>query len=209
MSKPKLLIFASGTKTGGGSGFEKLVLNEKVGILNAEIIGVVTNHRNGGVAKISDKYGVHKIITSESLDLRKSESNNVLNIYSDIFTVYKPDYVMLSGWIFRIPAPFCGTNILNIHPGPIVDGIDKGKYGKFIHEAIIKAFKEHKIFYTGVTIHIVDKIYDNGKIIFFNRIEILDNDTPETLAARVNEIEHKWQSYVLNCYMHGFDIEIE
>ena len=58
MSRPKLFIFASGTATGGGSGFEKLVTASRNGVLDADIVGVVSNHEHGGVRERAERLGV-------------------------------------------------------------------------------------------------------------------------------------------------------
>ena len=57
-NKKKIIIFASGTKDGGGSGFENLVNAAGNGILNAEILAVVSNHENGGVRERADRLGI-------------------------------------------------------------------------------------------------------------------------------------------------------
>ena len=90
MSKPKILIFASGSAEGGGSGFENLVLSSKDGLLDADIVAVVSNHANGGVRARADNLGVPflhfpKPWTGESYQRLAAESG--------------ADFFALSGWL--------------------------------------------------------------------------------------------------------------
>src|SRR6266853_3160370 len=90
MKKPKLIIFASGTKTGGGSGFENLVKSNrsKSGDLNADIVAVVSNHEHGGVREKADRLKVPFIYFTEPWTSDK---------YQEIAS--KADFVALSGWL--------------------------------------------------------------------------------------------------------------
>ncbi len=77
-------------------------------------------------------------------------------------------------------------------------------YGHRVHEAVIAAYRQGRITQSAVTMHFVDDVaYDNGPIIFRMPVLIRPEDTPETLARRVNEKERSWQSYILNLVVHG------
>ena len=79
------------------------------------------------------------------------------------------------------------SKILNIHPSLLPKFGGQGFYGLKVHKAVIDS-KEN---YTGITIHFVDNEYDTGNIIYQEKINVMDNDTPETLSKRVLRLEHK------------------
>jgi len=189
----KLLVFASGTKDGGGSGFQKLVDSSRNGILDAEIVAVVSNHENGGVRQKTEALSIPFIyfpLPREAEDYQK--------IVSDT----QADFVTLSGWL-KLVKGLDPAKTINIHPGPLPRFGGPGMYGHYVHEAVIKAFKAGEIKHSAVTMHFVTEKYDEGPIIFRYPIEIKFNDTPETLAERVNKVEHEWQPRITNLVVKG------
>ena len=77
--------------------------------------------------------------------------------------------------------------MINIHPALLPKYGGKGMYGQFVHEAVIA----HKETETGITIHYVDDVYDHGQIILQATCPVAEDDTPETLAKKVQAIEHR------------------
>ena len=73
-------------------------------------------------------------------------------------------------------------------------------YGNFVHEAVIKSGETK----TGITIHVVDELYDNGRIVFTATCPVLPNDTPETLAQRIHQLEHQYYPKVIEEYIENF-----
>lgn len=193
MKKPKLLIFASGSKDGGGSGFEKLVEATKNGILDAEIVAVVSNHEQGGVRERADRLGIPFLHfpgpwTGEQ--------------YQGIVKKVDADYVALSGWL----KPVVGLDsrkTFNIHPGVLPRFGGKGMYGHFVHEATIEAYKRGEVTHSAVTMHFVTEGYDEGPKCFECLLSILSDDDAGSLAKRVNALEHEWQPKITNMIVHG------
>jgi len=186
----KILIFASGSKDGGGSGFQELVENSKTGVLDAEIVAVVSNHESGGVRQKADNLGVPFVY------FKKGDE------YSEIIDRYKPDLVCLSGWL-KLVFGLNPKSTINIHPGALPQFGGAGMYGRFVHKKVIEEFKKGSIKETAVSMHFVTEEYDEGPIFFKYPILIRTNDTPETLAERVNKIEHSWQSHITNLVVQG------
>lgn len=191
--KPKILVFASGTKTGGGSGFEELIENSKTGVLNAEIAGVVSNYPDGGVASIARREGVEFLHFSGPY---------VTEEYRKVIEASQADFVVLSGWLKLIEGNDPAKTI-NIHPGPLPELGGNGMYGIHVSEAAIKLFKEGKLKYSAVSMHFVTPKYDEGPVFFKYPVIIKEDDTPETLFARVNKVEHGWQSFITNLVVNG------
>ena len=191
--KPKLIIFASGTATSGGSGFEKLCLAKQSGELNAEIVAVVSNRENGGVRKHAQTYGIPFIYfngpwTSEE--------------YQKIIKDTGAEYVSLSGGL-RLLTGLDPRKTFNIHPGPLPQFGGQGMYGHHVHEAVMDAYHKGEATHSGVTMHFVTGEYDKGPTILSIPIEISPDDTPETLGKKVNQQEHLWQAKITDMVVNG------
>ncbi len=200
MNKPRIIVFASGTEEGGGSGFRKLVEASRAGILDAKIVGVVSNHENGGVWE-----------KAEELDIPFIHFRGPWNAegYQRIARESKADFFALSGWLKLVSGLDSRTNfnsqtVFNIHPGPLPEFGGPGLYGHHVHEAVMTAFRRGEISHSAVSMHFVTEKYDLGPIFFQTKVCIKDDDTPETLARRVNHCEHMYQAEVTNLVVNGF-----
>lgn len=195
--KPKLLVFASGTKTGGGSGFENLVLASRDGRLGADIVAVVSNHENGGVRERADRLEIFYQHFSAPFTADK---------YQALVRDTGADYVALSGWL-KLVEGLDPRTTFNIHPGLLVDGPGEfgghGMYGHHVHEAAIRAYQEGRITHSGLSMHFVTKEVDGGPVFFRCHVPIDTEDTPEILAHRVNVNEHTYQPFITNLVVSG------
>jgi phosphoribosylglycinamide formyltransferase 1 len=192
--KPYVLVFASGTKTGGGSGFETLVRASRSTppILDAWISGVVTSHGDGGVWQKARVWGIPAAYWAGPYAALG---------YQNFVRYFGADYVMLSGWL-KLAAGLDPARTVNIHPGPLPRFGGPKLYGHFVHEAVMAAYRRGEITHSAVTMHFVDAAYDRGPVFFTHPVPIEPQDTPATLAARVNRAEHAWQARVLNYLVH-------
>ena len=96
------------------------------------------------------------------------------------------DLVVMGGFLKRAPVPadFAGR-VVNIHPSLLPAFGGQGMYGDRVHRAVI----ERGCKVTGVTVHFVDDEYDHGPILWQQPCPVFDDDTPESLATRVFELE--------------------
>jgi phosphoribosylglycinamide formyltransferase-1 len=181
--KPKIIVFSSGTKDGGGSGFENLVVQGRENSdVNYEIVAVVSNHENGGVKERADKLGVPFIHFEKPFTAER---------YQEIVESSGASLVALSGWL-KLVSGLDPKSTINIHPGnPETYGGD-GMYGDHVHKAVL----ENKEEYTQVAMHFVTPVYDEGPIFFRMPVEVKSDDTVDTLRARVNQAEHKYQPLI-------------
>lgn len=211
-NKKKIIVFASGTKDGGGSGFENLVNASRDGRLSCEISAVVSNHENGGVRQRADRLGV-KFIHFPARNALASEAGGpapwTVERYREI--VGDADLVCLSGWL-KLVTGLDPRKTINIHPGPLPRFGGAGMYGHHVHEAVIEAYKManfrkdspcEKITHSAVSMHFVTEKFDEGPLFFSQPVEILPDDTADTLAARVLEAEHKWQPLITEKVLRG------
>ena len=193
IKKLRLVIFASGTADGGGSGFRELMMNARTGVLNADIRAVISNHEYGGVRKFASEFNVPFIYFPGPYTADEYQK-----------LVYRSggEWVALSGWL-KLVKGLNPRMTFNIHPGPLPQFGGKGMYGHNIHKAVIEAFKKGEIKYSAVTMHFVTNEYDKGPVFFRYPVLIQDDDTPEILAEKVQQIEHAWQSFITNLVVHG------
>ena len=189
----KLLVFASGDKEGGGSGFQKLVEAAKSRFLRASIVGVVSNHAEGGVYQRAQTLGVPFFHFSGPYTAEN---------YQQYVQMTKADFVSLSGWL-KLVNGLPSEKTINIHPGPLPQFGGPGMYGHHVHEAVFAAFKRGEITHSEVCMHFVTDQYDRGPVFFRCRVEIQQDDTAKTIAARVNRAEHEFQWYFTNKVVTG------
>ena len=188
-----LLVFASGDKDGGGSGFQKLVEAADNGSLYANIVGVVSNHAYGGVHRRAFDLGIPFFHFSGPWT-----AENYQRYVADTGA----NFVALSGWLKKVVG-LPPDRTINIHPGPLPLFGGPGMYGHHVHEAVLAAFKRGEITNSEVCMHFVTEEYDRGPVFFRCQVEILPDDTAESLAARVNRAEHYYQWRFTNRVVEG------
>ncbi len=193
-TSPNILVFASGTKSGGGSGFETMVraTRTRPAILEARICAVITNHFEGGVWQKAKALGIPAEYWAGPY---------LAQGYQNFVKYFNADYVMLSGWL-KLVAGLDPARTINIHPGPLPRFGGAKLYGHHVHDAVMAVYRRGEITQSAVTMHFVDAKYDRGPIFFALPIPIEPGDNPETLAAKVNRAEHEWQPRVLNYVVH-------
>jgi phosphoribosylglycinamide formyltransferase-1 len=193
----RVLVFASGDERGGGSGFQELVEFSRTNppVLNAQIVGVISNHPDGGVHRRADALHVPFEYWSGPFDAKG---------YRSFVGKYRTDYVMCSGWL-KFVRGLDPAKTVNIHPGPLPQFGGPGLYGHHVHEAVMAAYHRGEMTQSAVTMHFVDETaYDHGPVIFQMPVLIRPDDDAVTLAKRVNEKERAWQSHILNLVVHRY-----
>jgi folate-dependent phosphoribosylglycinamide formyltransferase PurN len=98
-------------------------------------------------------------------------------------------HIVLAGFLWKVPENLVkayNNKIVNIHPALLPAFGGKGMYGEKVHQAVISAGEKK----SGITIHLVDEHYDNGKTLFQATVEVLSTDNPDTLAEKVHALEH-------------------
>jgi phosphoribosylglycinamide formyltransferase-1 len=116
------------------------------------------------------------------------------------------DLIVLAGYLLILTPNIVKryrNRIINIHPSLIPKYSGDGFYGMKVHKAVI----ENKEEYSGATVHFVDEGTDTGEIILQERVKVYENDTPETLAERVLELEHKLYAKAINKIINGDENE--
>lgn len=124
-----------------------------------------------------------------SIDIAHFDASDDGSELLGLLQKFRIDLVVLAGYLKRIPSKVIreyAGRIINIHPALLPAFGGEGMYGARVHEAVIASGARE----TGVTVHLVDDDYDRGAIIAQWRVPIDVSDTPDTLAARVLNVEH-------------------
>ncbi len=122
--------------------------------------------------------------------------------FSDLISKLKDlrtDLIVLAGFLKKIPDFFIDAfedGIINIHPALLPSFGGKGMYGMNVHKAVFESSAK----VSGPTVHFVDKIFDNGKIIAQKAVDISDVNSPEEIASLVLKEEHILLPYVIECF---------
>ncbi|WJS95877.1 phosphoribosylglycinamide formyltransferase [Flavobacterium johnsoniae] len=173
----KIIVFASGS----GTNTENIIKY----FSNTEIAKVVSVFTNNASAKVIERAKNHQIPV-EIFSKNELLERNVLQKIQKI----DPDLIVLAGFLLKFPENIIEeypNKIINIHPALLPNYGGKGMYGMHIHRAIVNN-KEKE---TGISIHYVNEHYDEGGIIFQANVALTDEDTPETVAEKIHELEQK------------------
>lgn len=175
--------------SGGGTNLQAIIdaINNKT-ITNVQIVGVISNNANAYALTRAKDNGIQAMCVSpKDYDDRDKFNDALLEAVKGL----NPDLIVLAGFLVKIPEKMVheySHRIINIHPSLIPSFCGVGYYGLHVHEAALK--KGVKV--TGATVHYVDEGMDTGEIIFQKAVDVLDNDTPETLQRRVME-QAEWK----------------
>ncbi len=110
----------------------------------------------------------------------------------------KIDLIVLAGFLWLVPETLIEEfPIINIHPALLPKYGGKGMYGMRVHQAVV----QNKDIETGISIHIVNKDYDEGELIFQAKCPVLPGDSPDVVANKVHELEYKYFPSVIEKYI--------
>jgi phosphoribosylglycinamide formyltransferase-1 len=188
---PKLIIGFLASH--GGSNMQAIVDEIKSGRLYAEAGCVISNNSKSGASERADKEGIPFYHISGNTHPEPHEHDKAL---IEVMLKHNVNIVVLAGYMRKLGAAVINKwhgRVLNIHPALLPKFGGEGMWGMHVHEAV-KAAGE-KI--TGPTVHLVDEEYDRGKILAQAKVFIDEEDTPETIAAKVLEKEHQLYPEVL------------
>jgi len=175
----KLAVLLSGT----GRTLENIFDHIADGRLDAEVVVVGSSRADAYGLERARSRGVPTFVVPSREYRRTSEFSKA--IFGELGK-YDFDLLLLAGFmcLLELPQELIGR-AMNIHPALIPAFCGKGYYGHFVHEAVLR----YGVKVSGCTVHFVDNVYDHGPIIIQKTVPVLDDDTPERLAARVFEKE--------------------
>ena len=194
----KIAVFVSGRGSNLKSILSSFPLNEK----KIEIVCVISDKKDCLAFEIAHS---NKIKTYSVSTVAKENFLTYLEIIENLDSL-KVDLIVLAGYLKKIPNELIEQyekRIINIHPALLPAFGGKGMYGSNVHKAVFE--KSAQI--SGATIHFVDKIYDNGKIIAQESVSISDVKNPAEIAERVLKVEHKLLPEVIGKFSQNKVIE--
>jgi len=178
----QIAIFSSGAGSNAKKIIDHLLSKEKSNSTPVVSL-IVCNKPEAGVLKIAADNNIPVLLIEKEKFFRG-------NAYIDELKAANIDFIVLAGFLWKIPDELIKAfrgKMINIHPALLPKYGGKGMYGNFVHEAVITN-KEKE---SGITIHYVDEVYDHGQIILQATCLVSEDDTPETLAKKVQVLEHR------------------
>ena len=170
--------------SGGGTNLQAIIDAVAQGkVTNTEIAAVISNNKNAYALERAKKAGIEAVcISPKDFDSREEFNEKLIEKIDSL----QLDLIVLAGYLVAIPPMMVEAypnKIINIHPSLIPSFCGKGFYGLKVHEKAL----ERGVKVTGATCHFVDAGTDTGPIIFQQPVEVMEDDTPETLQRRVME----------------------
>ena len=179
MSKARCAVLVSG----GGTNLQALLdAQQSAALHSGEIVLVVSNNPGAYALTRAERHGVPAVTVARKGRAPQDFEAILLRRLLEA----KIDVIILAGFLTILSEEFVKLwpeRILNIHPSLIPAFCGKGYYGLAVHEAALA--RGVKI--TGATVHLVNEIPDGGRILLQKAVEVLPDDTPETLQRRVME----------------------
>lgn len=186
----RIAIFASGSGTNAQRIAEYFNANKA-----AKVAMILTNNPSAYVIERARKLGIPcKIFNKKQL----TETGEVLRRLNEA----NIDLAVLAGFLWLMPEQIIKAypeKIVNIHPALLPKFGGKGMYGSRVHQAVIDARETE----SGITIHMVDEAYDRGRIIFQAKCKVTGDDTAESLAAKIHQLEYAHFPAVIHRLLTG------
>jgi len=185
--------------SGRGTNLQAVIDSIQKGNLQAEVCVVISNKRDAYALKRAEKHGIpHYCVLRRDYKTQKDFESDMVNLLKK----HNVELVVLAGFMTILSPYFVNefkNKIINVHPSLIPAFCGKGFYGERVHKAVI----DYGVKITGATVHFVDEGTDTGPIILQQAVPVLDDDTVESLAARVLEVEHRLLPKAINLFARG------
>ena len=171
--------------SGEGTSLENLLVQIEAGEVPGRVVGVLASKEGASGLERARRRGIPAAAVPRKQFRDGKAFNDALHAALER---HEPDLVLLLGFLspFELRDRYAGR-ALNVHPALIPAFSGRGFYGQRVHEAVIAA----GVKLSGATVHFVDEEYDHGPIVLQRTVPVLDDDTPVTLAARVQALERE------------------
>lgn len=189
MQKVRIAVLVSG----GGTNLQTLIDSVLTGDINGEIAVVISDRENAYALERAKKHGIKAVFID-----RKHCSEKLMHELQNM----EIELVILAGYLTILDRELVRAyegRIINIHPSLIPAFCGKGLYGEKVHKAAV----EYGVKVSGATVHFVDEGTDSGPIIIQAPVPVFAEDTAETLAARVLEVEHRILPEAVRLFCEG------
>jgi phosphoribosylglycinamide formyltransferase-1 len=191
--RPRIAVLLSGS----GTSLENLLECQAAGSAPGRVAVVVASKANAFGLERARRRGIPALAVPRKEFPSVAAFNDALHA---ALAPYDPELVLLLGFLspFETRGRYDGR-ALNVHPALVPAFCGKGFYGRRVHEAVLAA----GVRVTGATVHFVDAEYDHGPIVLQECVAVRDDDTPETLAARVQALERRLVPEAVRLFAEG------
>lgn len=176
--KKRIVVLVSG----GGTNLQALIdCIESKRITNGEIVSVISSTPDAFALQRAAKAGIKGEVLNRKDFSSRTEYTKAL---TEVVSKNSPDLIVLAGFMCILSEDFCTkyeNRIINVHPALIPSFCGDGFYGLHVHEKAL----EKGVKVSGATVHFVNGITDGGPIIAQKAIDVLEDDTPQSLQARI------------------------
>jgi phosphoribosylglycinamide formyltransferase-1 len=188
-----LAVLISGT----GRTLRNLLEQERAGRIPARVVLVISSRAEAPGLGFAEEARI------ETRVVRREDHASPAQFAEAVFDLCrerKVDLVVMGGFLKHLPIPgdFVGR-VMNIHPALIPAFCGKGFYGQRVHQAVL----DYGAKITGCTVHFVDELYDHGPVILQRAVPVRDDDTAESLAARVFQLECEAYPEAIRLFAEG------
>jgi phosphoribosylglycinamide formyltransferase-1 len=183
--------------SGGGTTLQNLLDRIADGRLSARVAVVLASRRDAGGLERARQAGIPAVAVPRKEFSDVDRFNDALHAELEQHAF---DLVVLAGFLspFQLRKRYAGR-VMNIHPALIPAFCGTGLYGERVHRAVLEA----GVKVSGCTVHFADEQYDHGPIILQGTVPVLDDDTPQTLAARVHAVENELYPQAIHLWAQG------
>ncbi len=185
--------------SGGGTNLQAILDGCTSGEVPARMAVVIGNNSGSGALEKARRTGVPTFHLS---GWTHPDPDALDRAIADALQSHGVELVVLAGYMKKlgpVTLQAYANRILNIHPALLPAFGGRGMYGTRVHQAVIESGAR----ISGVTVHLADEEYDHGPIVAQEAVRVEQDDTPESLAARVLEVEHRIYSDVIRLFAEG------
>lgn len=186
--------------SGGGRTLQNVIDRIKEGKLTAEVVVVIGSRPDAYGLEKARKEGIETICVHYREYKRSGNIDGFSKVINEHLASREIDLIVMAGFmhLFKADEKWNGR-IMNIHPALIPSFCGDGYYGHHVHEAVLECGAK----VSGCTVHFADNVYDRGPIILQSAVPVKDEDTPDTLAARVFEEECRLYPEAIQLFADG------
>ncbi len=186
--KTPIAIFASGA---GSNALKIMQYFDEHSTISVDLL--ICNKQGAGVIHHAEKQGVPVLLIEKDRFFRG-------DAYIPVLQQHRISFIVLAGFLWKIPASLIAAypnKMLNIHPALLPKFGGKGMYGENVHRAVLDSGEKE----SGISIHLVNEHFDEGKVIFQSSCPIEPNETPHSLAQKVHQLEHAHYPRVIETFV--------
>jgi phosphoribosylglycinamide formyltransferase-1 len=184
-SVKRIAIFGSGSGTNA-----EAIISYFQNRSDVEVSLILSNKLDAYILKRAEKHHIDAIVLNRKQFYAEDSICDLLNDR-------EIDLIVLAGFLWLVPnaivTAFKGS-IINIHPALLPNYGGKGMFGQHVHNSVLA---QHD-YCSGITIHFVNERYDEGQIIFQRAVQVVHDDSPDTLAQRIHQLEHCYYPKVIS-----------